>query len=109
MTGGRAVILGPTGRNFAAGMSGGVAYVYDPEDRFLVKCNLETVALENVETPEDNAELKQIIENHQQYTGSETAREILSEWETAVSKFVKVMPVDYKRALEELAAEAAQA
>lgn len=107
MTGGRAVVLGPTGRNFAAGMSGGVAYVFDPEDTFLVNCNLETVALEKVESPEDQAELNQMIERHQQFTGSETAREILSEWDTAVTKFVKVMPVDYKRALEELAAESA--
>jgi glutamate synthase (NADPH) large chain len=107
MTGGRVVVLGRTGRNFAAGMSGGVAYVFDPEDTFLVNCNLETVALEKVEAPEDQAELNQMIERHQQYTGSETAREILSEWDTAVTKFVKVMPVDYKRALEELAAESA--
>ncbi|MEQ9406652.1 MAG: glutamate synthase large subunit [Fuerstiella sp.] len=107
MTGGRAVILGPTGRNFAAGMSGGIAYVYDPEDRFLVNCNLEMVELEKVETPEDNAELKRLIQNHQQYTGSETAREILSEWDAAVKQFVKVMPVDYKRALQEIAQEEA--
>ena len=109
MTGGRAVILGRTGRNFAAGMSGGVAYVFDPEDRFLVNCNLETVALEKVEAAEDAVELKALIQNHQQYTGSETAREILSDWETAVTKFVKVMPIDYKRALEEMAAESATA
>ncbi|APZ92766.1 glutamate synthase large subunit [Fuerstiella marisgermanici] len=107
MTGGRAVILGVTGRNFAAGMSGGVAYVFDPEGKFLVNCNLETVALEKVEDAADSAELRQLIENHQQYTGSETAREILSEWDTAVKQFVKVMPVDYKRALQEMAAEAA--
>lgn len=109
MTGGRAVILGPTGRNFAAGMSGGVAYVYDPEDRFLVNCNLELVELEKVETEEDNAELKRLIHNHQKFTGSDTAREILSNWETAVTKFVKVMPVDYKRALKEMAEEEAAA
>ncbi len=109
MTGGRAVILGPTGRNFAAGMSGGVAYVLDPDDKFLVNCNLETVALEKVETAEDAAELKTMIENHQQHTGSETARKILSDWDMAFTNFVKVMPVDYKRALKEIAEEEAAA
>ncbi|GAB5440850.1 MAG: glutamate synthase large subunit [Fuerstiella sp.] len=107
MTGGRAVILGPTGRNFAAGMSGGVAYVFDPEDKLLVNCNLELVELEKVESTEDQTELKQLIENHQQYTGSETARKILSDWDAAVTRFVKVMPVDYKRALQEMAKEEA--
>ncbi|MEZ6126478.1 MAG: glutamate synthase large subunit [Planctomycetaceae bacterium] len=107
MTGGRAVILGPTGRNFAAGMSGGIAYVFDPHNEFLVNCNLEMVELEKVEAAEDEAELKQLIQNHQQYTGSETAREILSEWETTIKQFVKVMPVDYKRALKEMAEEQA--
>ncbi|MDG1895722.1 MAG: glutamate synthase large subunit [Fuerstiella sp.] len=109
MTGGRAVILGPTGRNFAAGMSGGVAYVLDPDDKFLVNCNLETVALEKVEAAEDVAELKTLIENHQQHTGSETARKILSDWDTAITNFVKVMPVDYKRALKEIEEEEAAA
>lgn len=109
MTGGRAVILGPTGRNFAAGMSGGVAYVYDPEDRLLVNCNLELVELEKVEAAADEAELKQLIENHQQYTGSETARKILSDWDSAVTRFIKVMPVDYKRALQEMAQQEAAA
>lgn len=107
MTGGRAVILGPTGRNFAAGMSGGIAYVFDPEDKLLVNCNLELVELEKVESTEDQTELKQLIENHQQYTGSETARKILSDWDAAVTRFVKVMPVDYKRALQEMAKEEA--
>ena len=107
MTGGRAVILGRTGRNFAAGMSGGVAYVFDPEERLLVNSNLETVALEKVEAPEDITELKTLIEKHQQFTGSETARRILSEWNTALPQFIKVMPVDFKRALAEIAAEEA--
>ncbi len=109
MTGGRAVILGPTGRNFAAGMSGGVAYVLDPDDKFLVNCNLETVAIEKVEAAEDITELKSLIQNHQQHTGSETARKLLSDWDTAITNFVKVMPVDYKRALLEIAAEEAAA
>lgn len=103
MTGGRAVILGKTGRNFAAGMSGGVAYVYDPHETFLPNCNLETVELENVADPADVAELKQLIENHQAYTGSTVAEAILSDWQAALPRFVKVMPVDYKRALREQA------
>jgi len=107
MTSGRAVILGPTGRNFAAGMSGGVAYVYDPDDKFLPNCNLEMVDLEPVEEEADIAELKQLIENHQQYTGSEVAARILDDWETCLTWFKKVIPVDYKRALRELAEEAA--
>ena len=107
MTGGRAVILGKTGRNFAAGMSGGVAYVFDPHEKLLVNSNLETIALEKVEAPEDEAELKTLIEKHQQFTGSETARKILSDWESSLMQFVKVMPVDFKRALAEMAAEEA--
>ena len=105
MTGGRAIILGPTGRNFAAGMSGGVAYVYDPNDEFLPNCNLELIDLEHVEAPEDQAELKRMIENHLKYTGSEVAKGILDNWSQAVELFRKVMPVDYKRALAEMAAE----
>jgi glutamate synthase (NADPH/NADH) large chain len=109
MTGGRAVVLGPTGRNFAAGMSGGIAYVYDPHDQFLPNCNLETVELERVETDEDEAELRELITNHRRYTGSSVAGAILDKWDDAVKRFVKVMPTDYKRALAELAAEAEQA
>ncbi len=105
MTGGRAVILGPTGRNFAAGMSGGIAYVYDPHDQLLGNCNLEMVELESVEADEDVAELKQLIQNHHNYTGSTVAEQILDDWETSVKSFTKVMPVDYKRALAEMAAE----
>jgi len=109
MTGGRAVILGPTGRNFAAGMSGGIAYVYDPDDKLLGNCNLEMVELEMVADPADIDELKQLIENHQRYTGSTVAEKILDDWETALTKFTKVMPIDYKRALKELAEEQAAA
>lgn len=107
MTGGRVVILGPTGRNFAAGMSGGVAYVYDPEDKFLVNCNLELVELEKVTDQEDVQELKSLIENHRKYTDSATAEKVLSDWDANLGRFVKVMPVDYKRALREMAEEAA--
>ncbi|MEO2033004.1 MAG: glutamate synthase-related protein, partial [Planctomycetaceae bacterium] len=105
MTGGRAIILGPTGRNFAAGMSGGIAYVYDPRETFLVNCNLELVELEPVESGDDVHELKQLISNHQRYTGSEVANCILNDWDTALSHFVKVMPVDYKRAIQEMREE----
>ncbi len=105
MTGGRAVILGPTGRNFAAGMSGGIAYVYDPEDKFLPNCNLEMVDLEDVVEPGDIAELHQLIQNHHQFTGSTVAERILEEWGQALPRFRKVMPRDYKRALREMAEE----
>ncbi len=108
MTGGRAVILGPTGRNFAAGMSGGVAYVYDPPGEFLPRCNLEMVALEKVGGEADEMELRELIEKHQRYTGSSVAETILSDWATNVGHFHKVMPVDYKRALAEMAREAAE-
>jgi glutamate synthase (NADPH/NADH) large chain len=103
MTGGRAVVLGPTGRNFAAGMSGGVAYVYDPEDRLRVNCNLEMVELEPVEDEADAAELRQMVENHQLHTGSAVAIGLLKRWDEVLPRFVKVMPVDYKRALKEMA------
>ena len=105
MTGGRAVVLGPTGRNFAAGMSGGVAYVYDPNETFLVNCNLEMVALEKMDEEADVAELLTLIENHLKYTGSSIAKSILDNWQKSLTKFHKVMPVDYKRALKEMAAE----
>jgi len=101
MTGGRVVILGPTGRNFAAGMSGGVAYVWDPENRFLENCNLGMVELERLEQPEDIAEVRQLISDHAQYTGSTVAAHVLDQWDTAIAQFVKVMPTDYKRVLEE--------
>ena len=105
MTGGRAVILGPTGRNFAAGMSGGVAYVYDPEDQLLGHCNLELVELESVVDNNDVAELKELIEKHSDYTGSPVANRLLEDWDASLTNFKKVMPVDYKRALLEMEAE----
>ncbi len=100
MTGGRAVILGRTGRNFAAGMSGGVAYVWDVDGDFRVRCNLGMVALERVEHEDDVAELLELIELHEQYTESSVAHDVLDNWETVVKQFVKVMPTDYKRVLE---------
>jgi glutamate synthase (NADPH/NADH) large chain len=101
MTGGRAVILGPTGRNFAAGMSGGIAYVWDPNDQFLTNCNLGMVELEKVETDEDVLELRELIEKHQQYTGSTVAADVLERWAEVLPQFRKVMPTDYKRVLEQ--------
>ena len=101
MTGGRAVILGPTGRNFAAGMSGGVAYIWDPENNFPANCNMEMVELEKVEDAEDIAELKGLIEEHAERTGSTVAAEVLENWSTTLGQFVKVMPTDYKRVLLE--------
>ena len=109
MTGGRAVVLGPTGRNFAAGMSGGIAYVYDPDDVFSVHCNLGMVDLEKLEEPEDIAELLVMIRNHHQHTGSAVARRLLDDWDTAISKFVKVMPIDYRRVLMQQKAQAVEA
>ncbi len=110
MTGGRAVILGSTGRNFAAGMSGGVAYVLvEDRDEFRLNCNLGLVELEEVEDESDVAELKELVEKHANYTGSKVATAILGDWNGTLSKFVKVTPTDYKRALRELAEEKAAA
>jgi glutamate synthase (NADPH/NADH) large chain len=106
MTGGRVVILGPTGRNFAAGMSGGVAYVWDPHNALLQNCNLGMVELEKLEAEEDIAEVRNLIELHQQYTGSAVAGDVLADWESAIPKFAKVMPIDYKRVLEQMKREA---
>jgi glutamate synthase domain-containing protein 3 len=101
MTGGRVVVLGPTGRNFAAGMSGGVAYIWDPENEFAPNCNMEMVELEKVEEAEDIAELQLLIEEHVERTGSTVAREVLDNWSGTLGQFVKVMPTDYKRVLLE--------
>ncbi|MCB1080077.1 MAG: glutamate synthase subunit alpha, partial [Verrucomicrobiae bacterium] len=109
MTGGRVVILGPTGRNFAAGMSGGVAYVWDPHDTLLANCNLGMVELERVEAEADVEELKTLIELHHNYTGSTVAEDMLDRWDEALSQFVKVMPIDYKRVLLQQAAQASTA
>ena len=105
MTGGRVVVLGPTGRNFAAGMSGGIAYVYDPNKEFPIRCNDETVELEAIEPGDEESFIKELIEKHQRYTGSKLAEEVLGDWAENRKHFVKVMPVDYKRALNEMAEE----
>jgi glutamate synthase (NADPH/NADH) large chain len=94
------VILGPTGRNFAAGMSGGIAYVWDPYASFNRRCNRETVDLDRMESEQDNQELCALIEAHEQYTGSAIARALLDNWVISSTQFVKVMPKDYKRVLE---------
>ena len=131
MTGGVVVVLGDTGRNFAAGMSGGLAYVYDPHGRFKDLCNMAMVELDKVGGPssdplddagsdpgrprqrahdvEDNGmgdvlrfdaeRLRILVERHHLHTGSARARELLEDWDRALSRFVKVMPKDYKRAL----------
>ena len=100
MTGGRVVILGDTGRNFAAGMSGGIAYVYDVKGQFPILCNKEMVDLDPV-TNGDSAELKDMIENHFAYTGSTVAKFILDDFENQLKNFIKVFPRDYKKVLKE--------
>jgi glutamate synthase (NADPH/NADH) large chain len=137
MTGGVVVVIGPTGRNFAAGMSGGIAYVLDEDGSFPSRCNLSMVELEAVPEEEDaiarhyhqsgdldthgrvdvmgdmtrfDAErLHQLIANHASYTGSQRAKTILANWTEYLPKFRKVMPVEYRRALEELNQSRAQA
>ena len=103
MTGGRVVVLGKTGRNFGAGMSGGVAYVWDRDQDFRKQCNDETYELEAVIDEADIAELKHLISRHLQYTDSPVARAILENWDSSLPQFVKVMPTDYKRVLLERA------
>jgi glutamate synthase (NADPH/NADH) large chain len=131
MTGGTIVVLGNTGRNFAAGMSGGIAYVYDQDGLFAKRCNTTMALLDRVlpsaeqeksvpkeqwhaphnvkdggERLTDEVILKDLIERHFKYTGSEQAKAILRDWDTARQKFVKVFPTEYKRALGELWAKA---
>ena len=101
MTGGKVIILGNTGRNFGAGMSGGVAYVYDLNGDFKTKCNNETFELEQL-SKDDLGDLKQFITTHRDLTGSEVASSILDSWDKEITKFVKVMPIDYKRVLNEM-------
>jgi glutamate synthase (NADPH/NADH) large chain len=101
MTGGRVVILGPTGRNFGAGMSGGIAYIWDPYALFAPRCNMEMVDLEELETTEEMDEVRTLVQRHADYTGSSVARRLLANWTRTVGEFVRVMPTDYKRVLEE--------
>jgi len=105
MTGGKVVVLGKTGRNFAAGMSGGIAYIYDPENKFVNGlCNTETIEFEKI-LKKDANELKALIQKHVKYTDSQRGRQLLADWETSLSDFVKVMPTEYKRALKRLETE----
>jgi glutamate synthase domain-containing protein 3 len=103
MTGGIVVVLGAVGRNFAAGMSGGVAYVYDPDHRLEGLCNRAGVELDPVDDPEA---LKALIERHRELTGSARAAGILADWGAALARFVMVMPIEYRRALAALEAAA---
>jgi glutamate synthase (NADPH/NADH) large chain len=127
MTGGTVVVLGATGRNFAAGMSGGIAYVYDPDGDFEARCNTAMVSLEQVLTAKeqeahsatfhvqhkdqgreaDEVILKRLIERHFKHTGSTRARLLLDNWADSRGKFVKVFPSEYKRALAEMAEDVA--
>ncbi|MFH1067636.1 MAG: glutamate synthase large subunit [bacterium] len=100
MTGGVVVVLGPTGRNFAAGMTGGVAYVRDEAGDFASRCNLQTVELEKLENEEEIKRVHGMIQKFGQYTDSARAKQILSQWNKVVSQFVKIIPRDYKRAMQ---------
>ncbi len=102
MTGGTVVVLGKTGVNFAAGMSGGVAYIFDENQLFDTNCNLEMVDIESVVDEEDQKFLYKTIEKHIEYTDSSVARDLLKNWEESLPLFVKVMPLDYRRALEKI-------
>jgi glutamate synthase (NADPH/NADH) large chain/glutamate synthase (ferredoxin) len=123
MTGGTVAVLGKTGRNFGAGMSGGIAYVYDEDGEFASRCNTAMVSMEKVlsvaeqeaqidrnvwhRDQADEAQLKKLLEDHVKWTGSQRARELLDNWATARAKFVKVFPNEYKRALGEINARKA--
>ena len=120
MTGGTVVVLGKTGRNFAAGMSGGIAYVYDEDGQFGKRANTAMVSLEKVLSAQeqeasgdvgiwhrgmsDELQLRKLLEEHNRWTGSKRARELLDNWDTSRQKFVKVFPLEYKRALGEISA-----
>ena len=101
MTGGRTVVLGPTGRNFAAGMSGGIAYVWNPKGDFDYFCNMEMVELSLIEDMADNRELYRIIGNHYKYTRSALAAKMLDNWQEYVEQFIKVIPFEYKKVLHD--------
>ena len=105
MTGGVALILGGIGRNFAAGMSGGIAYIYNNQNEYDSKnFNMETIELEKPEL-QDLDIINELVQNHFTHTNSEISKQILSNWELSKRKFIKVMPIEYKRALEKLAEE----
>jgi len=101
MTGGCVVILGKTGRNFGAGMSGGIAYVWNPDRDLIKQCNMDTFEIEPMQDAADIEELKSLIGRHLQYTGSTVAENILANWDQSLQQFVKIIPSDYKRVLAE--------
>ncbi|MFA5088650.1 MAG: glutamate synthase large subunit [Candidatus Omnitrophota bacterium] len=105
MTGGRVVVLGETGVNFAAGMSGGIAYVYDPDGKLDSRCNLAMVDLESVRDSQDIQEIRMLMEKHVLYTGSLRAKYILDHWEASLPSFVKVFPMEYRRVLGQMMKE----
>jgi glutamate synthase domain-containing protein 3 len=107
MTGGKVIVLGETGKNFAAGMSGGISYVYDEKGNFTANCNSGMVDLESVDDAEEKLWLQKWIERHQQYTGSERAEKLLKNWDNVLVKFVKVMPIEYRAVLEKMEKESA--
>jgi glutamate synthase (ferredoxin) len=102
MTGGRVVVLGPAGRNFGAGMSGGIAYVLDESGDFPTRVNAQMVGVERLEDPEEIARVRGMIERHRDLTGSDRARAVLENWERLLPKFVAVVPKDFKRAIASL-------
>jgi glutamate synthase domain-containing protein 3 len=108
MTGGVMICLGETGRNFAAGMSGGVSYIYDPDGKFPARCNMGLVGLETIDTHAEKEEVFGYIQEHVEATGSTVGQAMLENWDENCKKFVKVFPYDYKRVLEERAAKAAE-
>jgi glutamate synthase (ferredoxin) len=103
MTGGRVVVLGPTGRNFAAGMSGGIAYVLDESGCLPGRVNGQMVSLERLEDAAEIAEVRRLVERHLEHTSSSRARQVLDAWDDLVPKFVKVIPRDYQRMLAAIA------
>src|SRR5262249_62363117 len=109
MTGGRVVVLGRTGRNFAAGMSGGIAYVLDQDGDFAQRCNLEMVDLEPFEGQREGDFVRDLIARHAQLTGSIRAQQVLDNWTKYRRKLVKIMPLDYRRVLAEKREQAAKA
>lgn len=107
MTGGRAIVIGKTGKNFAAGMSGGIAYVFNEDGKFGELCNMGMVELEKLIDPEEQNWVREYIEKHARYTGSLKAKSLLDDWNSALSRFVKVMPIEYRMVLEKRKARAA--
>ena len=107
MTGGNVIILGETGKNFAAGMSGGIAYVLDENQQFDKNCNTEMVDLEQVNDPEEKRWLRNWIERHREYTGSLKAKKLLENGDLFFKQFVKVMPIEYRAVLEAMKSKAA--